>query len=335
MSLDVLAALDLTLKREVPKGSKLSPPVEAEPSREPEETGQGQVIDFSLVRETIPGDRPVVAALSRMIDAATAHAAAERYKAGRGSGQGLVAKKRIGAGYIGLECDRQLAFKYHKIPPSERAEEDQFLTKGELNRHAESGHWAEEKTIQWFRETGIVIETEVPGEIGYDGRPKQHGFMAGKDPATGQYRLAGEVDGVITALPESVPEDFALDLETLRRAVGQPPIIWESKKATDKKWKRFNKEGVKKSDPKYYGQIQTCMAHMQIPRALFSMLNLDTMKYFFEVIDFEPAYAQGLIDRAAKVITSRGPEEFARVSSTHTDQRCRFCDWKETCWTMR
>ncbi|WP_298983365.1 hypothetical protein [uncultured Roseibium sp.] len=343
--MDPLAAIDLTLKRDVPKGSKksppLGPPIEDKPTKaskpapEPVETGGGQVIDFSLVRDTDPGDRPVVGALSRILDGAIAYHAAERYKKGRGAGNGQVAKKRIGAGYIGLECDRQLAFKYHKIPFDERAPEDEFVTKGELQRHAESGHWAESKTVDWFREAGFIVETEVPGEIGYDGGPKQHGFYAGVDPVTGKYRLAGEVDGVITKLPESVPEEFALDLATIREAFGEPPIIWESKKATDKKWKKFKKVGVRDADPKYFGQLQTCMAHMQVPRVLFSMLNLDNMKYFFEIIDFDPAYAQGLIDRAAKVITSQSPQEFARMAATHTDHRCRFCDWKQSCWEMR
>jgi hypothetical protein len=109
-------------------------------------------------------------------------------------------------------------------------------------------------------------------------------------------------------------------------------LIWESKKATDKKWKRFSKDGVKKADPKYYGQIQTCMGYMEIGHTLFSMLNLDSMKFYWELIPFDAATAQALTDRAVKVLQSQAPEDLPRITKDHTDFRCKFCDYKNRCW---
>lgn len=246
------------------------------------------------------------------------------YAAGRGSGTTDVAQKRIGAGYIGVECGRALAYKYHKTETSERAS---VVSPGELQRHAESGHWTETVTAEWLRMAGFDLLTYRKDEegnpiIGYDGGPQQFGFKAAKDPETGQYRLAGEVDGVIVGVPESLKDMISLD----------GGVIWESKKATHKKWKKFSSDGVAKADPKYYGQIQTSMAYMGAARCLFSMLNLDNMKYYFEMVEFDAPAAQAITDRAVKVLQSNNPLEIPRDARERTWFMCKFCDYGDQCW---
>jgi hypothetical protein len=247
-------------------------------------------------------------AITNAMDVALVTHARAEYAQGRGSGVGDVAKKRIGAGYIGVECDRALAFKYHKVPKEDR---EGPVSAAELQRHAEAGFWTEDKTAEWLRLAGFELLTHKE-----DGR--QYGFMDAKDPVTGQYRLAGEVDGVILKAPPGV------DLPV--------PCIWESKKATAKKFATFEKSGVKGADKKYYGQLQTNMGYMEIGHVLFSMLNLDTMQYYHELITFDQPEAQRLTDRAVRVFTSECAEEFARLTKDRSDFRCRFCDYQKHCW---
>ena len=107
-------------------------------------------------------------------DALVTHTRAE-YERTRGSGQGEVAKNRIGAGYIGVECGRDLAYRYHKHP--KEAREKEYVAPGELQRHAEAGHWTEEKSAEWFRMAGFDVRTHK-AEVDHDGKHKQFGFKA-------------------------------------------------------------------------------------------------------------------------------------------------------------
>jgi hypothetical protein len=101
------------------------------------------------------------ALLCPMLDAAIVAKRNKEYAAGRGSGEGDVAKKRIGAGYIGLACERELGFNFHKFPKEER---ESSVTPGELQRHAEAGHWAERMTAAWLQLVGINVQVyDHPG----------------------------------------------------------------------------------------------------------------------------------------------------------------------------
>jgi len=262
-------------------------------------------MDFSqkLKRAPVTLQGRITAALDTAI---VEHDRAE-YEAGRGSGKGDVAKKRIGAGYIGEPCGRALAYKYHKANKDER---DSVVSPGELQRHALSGHWTESSMAEWFRLAGFNLATEKSDGSG------QYGFKVAADPVTGQFRIAGEIDGIFLASPVEMPL----------------PCLWESKKATNKKWKRFSKDGVAVSDPKYYGQVQTNMAYLNVGHTLFTMLNLDNMKIYCELIEFDEKEAQRLTDRALKILDSQTAEEQPRITRDRSDFRCKFCDYASLCW---
>lgn len=271
-------------------------------------------------REIAPPPADLAGQINELIDAALVTKRKAEYDATRGSGVGDVAFKRIGAGYIGLECSRQLAMKYHKV---EANEDGSYVTPGALNRHAEAGHWTEAATATWLRDAGFEVMTHRCDEDGKTvmdrfGKPMQLGFFAANDPETGQARIAGNVDGVIVG----VPPGLAIPL----------PCIWESKKATAKKYKKFSTAGVQRSDTKYYGQVQTNMAYMEIKHTLFSMLNLDSMEFYWELIPFDPSYAQDITDRAVRVIQSKVPEELPRITNDPSFYLCKQCPYQKPCW---
>lgn len=261
-------------------------------------------------RALAPASKDMGTAFSEALDDALVKFRKEEYERGRGSGQGDVARKRIGGGYIGLECGRQLAFRYHR---AEKEDRPSVVSGGELHRHAEAGHWTEAKTAEWLRMAGVDIRTARE-----DGR--QFGYKTAWDKETEQARIAGEIDGVILALPAHL--DGLLPL----------PCLWESKKATDKKWKKFSGQGVKKADKQYYGQLQTNMAYMNVEHTLFSMLNLDNMKFYWEMVPFDRQDAQHLTDRAVQVIQTESPYQMPRVTGDPSDYRCKFCDFQYKCW---
>jgi len=261
--------------------------------------------------------------LCPMLDLAIADKRKAEYDATRGSGEGDVAKNRIGAGYIGVPCVRDLGFRYHRFPKEAR---DTGANPGELQRHAAAGHWTENATLDWLGLVGMNIITVALNDHGNEitdqwGKPKQIGWKDGKDPETGQYRLAGEVDGVIIGVDDP-------HLASLIK----PPCIWESKKATDKKWKKFAKEKVRGADPVYFGQVQVNMGYLGVMQTLFSMLNLDTMKFYFELIPFDQRHAQDLVDRGVGVFQTSSPYDLPRLGRSEDDLVCKFCDYRTQCW---
>lgn len=264
---------------------------------------------MSLMGNTFdnPVDTSLTDSISALLDSAIAKQAKEEYAKGRGSGAGDVAMKRLGSGYLGIECARQLAYKYHKFP--EDGQQVEYVNKGELNRHAQAGFWTEEKTADWLRLCGFDLRTVNP-TTGH-----QYGYKAARD-AEGKARIAGELDGVILAAPICMPL----------------PALWESKKATAKKFNKFVKEGVKAADPKYYGQMQANMTMMEVKHTLFSMLNLDTMKFYFEIIPFNSEDAQRIQDRAAMILSTESPDEVPRIARKEDDFRCKLCPYHSYCW---
>lgn len=256
---------------------------------------------------TAPYSAAPSAALTAAVDAAVEAMARRDYRLARGDGDGGVAEKRIGASYIGTACDRELAYRYHRAPRQRREE---FVSAGELARHAASGHWTEASMAAWLREAGFDLRTRRP-----DGR--QYGYAAARG-ADGRAAIAGEIDGVILAAPEGI----ALPV----------PCIWESKKATRKKMNKFVKEGVAAADPVYHGQLQVNMAYLDVGHTLFSMLCLDDMRFHWELVALDPAVAQRLSDRAAAVVRTREPEEMPRIAAARDFHQCRLCDYQDRCW---
>ncbi len=291
----------------------------------PDAPSRASLMDFSP-RAAEVATTAINALLCPMLDDAIVKTSKAEYAATRGSGEGDVAKHRIGAGYIGTECERELGFRYHHYPVEAR---ESSVSPGELRRHAEAGHWAERATADWFKLVGITVSAVMLDQGGFVlkdkwGKPRQIGWKDGKDPESGQYRMAGEVDGVIVAVDD--PQLAALV---------KPPTIWESKKATDKKWKKFVKDTVKGADKRYYGQLQVNMGFLGIKQTLFSMLNLDTMKFYFELVPFDQAYAQGLVNRAMGIFKTKSPLELPRICLSTDDFKGKFCDYHDQCWGLK
>jgi len=274
-------------------------------------------MDFSRTSNKIADTTDLSDAFAQLLDKTIAEHAEAEYAKGRGSGVGEVAKKRIGAGYIGTECTRELAYRFHKYQKEPFDPERGFVNPGELNRHAQVGHWTEEKMTEWMQMSGFNLA--VQRENG-----RQFNFLTAHDPESGQAQLAGEVDGVISApFPAKVQPYIPADCDVM---------LWESKKATAKKYNKFKKEGVKKAGAVYYAQMQTCMAYMNVKYCLFTMMNMDNMKIYPEIVAFDASAAQELTDRAVRVIRSDNPQEFPRIAREETDFRCRFCDYWNQCW---
>lgn len=225
----------------------------------------------------------------------------------------------LGASRLGEECERKLAYEYHKAPKDEGKH-----FHGKTLRIFDMGHDGETRMAEYLRLAGFTLLTERP-----DGR--QFGFAVGWDEAAERFKISGHCDGIITAWnpvladpkwnpPAIHPEMF--------------PCLWENKALGAKSWTDTLKKGVKKSKPVYYAQMQLYMAYLEVGEhpGLFTAVNRDTGEIYAELVPFDQAAAQAASDRGARVVSTADPKEAPRVAREPTDFRCKFCDYADRCW---
>lgn len=212
----------------------------------------------------------------------------------------------LGASRLGEECERKLAYEFHKAAKDAGKE-----FKGKTLRIFDMGHDGETRMAEYLRLAGFTLLTERP-----DGR--QFGFAIGWDEANQRYKISGHCDGIITVAPNGM-------------AV---PALWENKALGGKSWKDTVAKGVKKSKPVYYAQMQLYMAYLEVGEnpGLFTAVNRDTGEIYAELVPFDQAAAQAASDRGARVVSTVDPTEAPRVAREATDFRCKFCDYADRCW---
>lgn len=210
------------------------------------------------------------------------------------------ARNYLGASRLGEDCARKLFYEYTKAPSQG--------FNGKTYRIFDFGHDAEERVAANLRYAGFELKTHKD-----DG--SQFGFgTAWKD---GIARISGHIDGVLLGGPIDLPY----------------PLLWENKALGNKSWNKTVTEGVKKSKPVYYAQMQIYNAYLELPNgSLFTAINRDSGELFFELVPFDPEAAQKASDRGVKVISATQASDLPRVAKDSTDFRCRFCSYSELCW---
>jgi hypothetical protein len=77
------------------------------------------------------------------------------------------------------------------------------------------------------------------------------------------------------------------------------------------------------------------MAYMDLPVALFSATNRDSLLLHHEVVPFDAAEAQALSDKAVAVIRSAEAGELPpRIAGAPDFYLCRCCAYAQRCWRV-
>jgi len=206
----------------------------------------------------------------------------------------------VGASGIGTECERQLQYEFAGAP-----KESDF--KPLTLRKFDFGHMIEELARCWFQDAGfkLVQKSEKTG------KPFRFVQMDGD--------FSGEPDGVFIGGPEIPGLSY--------------PAMWEHKAVGVKTFKEIKRDGLKKARPKYWSQIHTCMAYLELRQTVFTVTNLDDGEQLHLVYDLDAGEAQRMTDRAVRVIEStRNEELLPRPFATRDHFVCRFCSFPERCW---
>lgn len=220
----------------------------------------------------------------------------------------------IGAGRLGNECLRAIAYQYHRTPTDPGRE-----FSGRLYRIFARGHRAESAMPGYLRAAGFTILTENAA-----GRQFRYDLCKYED---GKGRIKGMIDGVITAGPEFL----SLGTDYFKLSY---PMLWENKELGAKGFAKLKKLGLRGYGGDYFPQVQLGMFHLGLTDnpALFTVTSADTQEIYAELIPADAQAIQTAIDRGVRVIDTRDPEEMPRVAKNATDFRCKFCDFADRCW---
>lgn len=233
-----------------------------------------------------------------------------------------VKRPGIGAGRLGNDCLRAIAYEYHRTPKDPGRE-----FSGQLYRIFDRGHWGEASMAGYLRLLGFTLLTETA-----KGSQFRFDIMPYED---GKGRAKGFADGVVTAGPSLLTlGDPEQTCQAFRLSY---PMLWENKELGNKSFGKLIKGGLRAYGGDYFPQTQLGMFRLGLTDnpALFTCKNADTQEVYAELIPPDPAFIQSVEDKLARIIPTTDPEQMDRIASKSTDFRCKMCDFPERCWRER
>tara|TARA_E500000178_G_scaffold353059_1_gene418001 strand:- start:102 stop:815 length:714 start_codon:yes stop_codon:yes gene_type:complete len=219
--------------------------------------------------------------------------------------EGKPKREYLGGSFVGEFCLRKTQWKAQAVEP----DEDRRI-KPHIYRIFDRGHDGEDRMIEYLRRAGLIIRTEKP-----DGT--QYGFSVMK----GMFR--GHIDGLIVGTKDGVDVDF------------KTPCIWENKVLNHKSFTHLKNQGLQKSKPLYYAQLQTYIYFMDTEKnpALFTFMNANDCEVHAFMIPYDGVFVSEILNKAETVIRAiLAGETLERGTDDQDSFMCRFCDFKTRCW---
>ena len=205
----------------------------------------------------------------------------------------------IGGSQIGVECCR-------KIQYSSISKEQRDPVEPRVQRIFDLGNLIEDYLIKLLRDAGFDVQTR-----------KDDGEQWGFSLANG--RIQGHVDGVIMGGPKVM--DY--------------PCLVEFKSAKSSRFTKFLRDGLMQTDSNYYSQVQFYQINMKLNNpALFVMMNKDDQEIYYELIQFNPAHADRLINKSEDILNAIDSNHLMpRAYQDKNNWNCKYCDYKKECWS--
>lgn len=200
---------------------------------------------------------------------------------------------RIGASGIGEECTRAVWFDWRGFSDDKPS--------GRLLRLFKTGFIQEDRMLEDLKNAGLEV-------WGYDENGDQWTYTA----ANGHFVC--KLDGVVRGVPGAEKTVHTLEIKT----------------SALKGFKEMQSQGLQRSKPFHYAQMQTGMHCSGIHRGLYIMICKDDEKLYIERISLDEKVVKELFDRVETVISASIPP--TRIADKPDDWRCKFCDNKGVCW---
>ena len=208
----------------------------------------------------------------------------------------------LGGSSIGDECSRKLwyGFRWYKTITFEAATLRKF----------DDGHRTEDLMAERLRMIpGVDLETHDPIT------GKQFGFVE----IDGHFR--GHSDGFILGIKEAPNSRHVWE----HKAVGDPVYKKVLKAIKD----HGEKAALEKWNDVYFGQAQIYMKLFDCKRHFMTVTTAGGRDHLALRTEYNPKYADHLLDKAAKIIGSSSPPP--RISNDRTFFKCKWCDYSAIC----
>lgn len=202
-------------------------------------------------------------------------------------------RKYLGASSIGHSCARRLWFDFRQVKSQEFT--------GQQLRLFATGHLEEPRMIADLRRAGVKVH-DVDPNTGKQFNVSWHGN-----------HFLGNTDG----------EGLGIK--------GQPEVwhLLEFKTHNDRSFKLLQKDGMAKSKPMHYAQMQVYMKGRELMFGYYLAKNKNTDELYGEVVHYNPEAAQAYVDRAGDIIFSSEPSP--RVSDNPSWYECKWCHYSDYC----
>lgn len=197
----------------------------------------------------------------------------------------------LGASTFGTECERAHWYMFrHAVEP------EQF--DGRKLRLFQTGHREEERLIADLRAAGLEVQEVDPST----GRQWEIVAVGG--------HMRGHLDGLVWKVPEAPKAEHVL----------------ETKTHNEKSFRALVKDGVEKSKPGHYAQVQIYMHFKGIRRTLYVAHNKNTDELYVERIEYDMAAAARLVARAERtIVADTAPAKLHEDPSSRAAYGCAWC----------
>ncbi|HDZ25646.1 MAG TPA: hypothetical protein ENH65_03945 [Candidatus Aminicenantes bacterium] len=214
----------------------------------------------------------------------------------------------LGASIIGHPCERYLWYCFRQCCSPDFS--------GRMYRLFETGDREEGRMAANLRSIGCEVHDFVPSPEDYSG-----GYPRGLIRIEKQFEVSalgghfsGHMDGCALGIPEAPKTWHVLEFKTHKA----------------KSFKKLEKEGVQKSKPQHFSQMQIYMHLTKMTRALYLAVNKDTDDLCSERIKHDSGACETLMSKAERIITSNEPPK--RAFSRRDYYECKWCDAQSICW---
>ncbi len=209
--------------------------------------------------------------------------------------------RSISVSTIAEECERKLFYDFRWASPQE-------AIAGRTLRIFETGKVEETRWIDNLRMIGCEV-------VEFDGTDRDGDAKQIMVEACGGH-VRGYLDAEILGLPEA-------------------PKTWhvgEIKSHNTKSFAKLLKEGVRKSKPLHFGQIQTYMKERGRDRGIYLAVNKDTDELYAERMELDLPYVIRLQARAQRIIDANDPPPKLHEDPDHKMAfACGWCRHKPVC----
>jgi len=118
-------------------------------------------------------------------------------------------------------------------------------------------------------------------------------------------------------------------IDGIATGVTKRPHLVEMKTHSLKSFKDLVKQGVQKSKPQHYGQMQLYMLGLGLERALYVSICKDDDTYYTERVHFDEEYAKKLLQKVTRL--SLQNEMPPPISTDPSWYQCKFCPAHDFC----